>query len=416
MSKAKVRTNSYQDLSSYQRSMELARQGSRVIYLHEAQYPLLQVEVLLRERSREQMGHLELAVLQLLDIESLEAKVIAALLGFSEPRLYNLIKELQGRSLIAEREGKFHLTELGKLSVKQGFEILEVKRALLLCGITGRLMPAATYEQPLSSVEQLARRAYGRILINETQSVPTGYLDITKLENKRDYSLPDEALEVVDLLDYEPRFLRGVLALHKTKEDKLQGEFCFANTSLNWLQAEQLIGFVEPIEWAYKGKKDRSAILNEICAALQAAGCELAEQRGYDTEGNPLVQLAAMSDSAMTLQIAPGSLRALLFFVGTAKHPPVPVFNFPRNKNLLAGHPLRLVATSESLQQQVDILRTASNALDSFYGQSSSDRGTAKDFVLAKLEEENHSLEAFAELVKRLKLRRFYSLLEHKDS
>lgn len=408
---SKKRVSSYQDLSSYQWSSELAKTGSRITYLHEAQYPLLEVEVVLRERSREQMGHLELTILKLLKTGPLELSVLAALLGFSEPRLHNLIKELQGRSLIAINIETFDLTKLGLLSVEQGFEVLEVKRALLLCGITGRLMPAATYDQPLSTVEELAGRTYGRVLIDETQNVPTRHLDITKLVDKRAYNLPDEAAEIVDIVDYEPRFLSGTLALYETQDKKQRGEFCFADTSVDWLESHELVELIEPIEWGNRRKRTRDSILAEICQALQQAGCEVAASR-YDEDGNPVVELIAMSDAAYKTQLSAGVMRSLLFFVGTQNHPSIPIFHFPRKGNMLSGHPLRLVATSAALQKEIDILRTASNALDEYYGERSKRQGSVRDYALEVLKQADYKLQEFSELVKRLELRRFYSLVD----
>jgi len=408
---SKRRVSSYQDLSSYQWSLELAQTGSRIVYLHEAQYPLLEVEVVLRERSREQMGDLELTILKLLKTGPLELPVLAALLGFSEPRLHNLIKELQGRSLIAINIEAFYLTELGRLSVEQGFEVLEVKRALLLCGITGHLMPASTYEQPLSTVEELAKRTYGRVLIDETKNVPTQHLDITRLVDKRAYNLPDEATEIVDIVDYEPRFLRGILALYETPDKKQRGEFCFANTSIDWLENHDLIKFIEPIEWRHGGKKSRDDILAEICQALQQVGCEVAASR-YDEDDNPVVELIAMSDKAYKTQISTGVMRPLLFFVGTQNHPAIPIFNFPRSGSLLSGHPLRLIATNAALQKEIDILRTASNALDEFYDDPSNRQGSVRDYALEMLRQADYKIKELSELVTRLGLRRFYSLVD----
>lgn len=406
------KTSGFRDFTSYKWALEQAKTGNRVIYLQEAQYPLLEVQVILRERSREQMGHLELTILKLLQISPLQPGALAALLGFSEARLYNLVKELQGRSLIGYTLGELGLTRLGMMSVEHGHEVVEVKRALLLCGITGRLMPAATYEQQLDTVEKLG--AYNPVLIDGTQNVPcTNLDDIAQLQDKRAYNLPDEAMEVVEITDYEPKFLRGTLALYKSPDKKVQSEFCFADRTIDWLAEHQLISFVEPIEWRYKGRKDKTAILAEICDSLHQIGCTVVHSE-YDADGNPVVKLGAMTDSALKETIHPGARYQLAFFVGTSQHQAVPTIRFPQKGDLLSGHPLSLEAVDETLQKEINLLREASDAMDAYY-ETAFDRreGSVQEHVLTALTSAGYSWEELNTLVQRLGLlRRFSSLLK----
>lgn len=399
--------STYRDLSGYHWSLNQIKAGNRIIYLHEAQYPLLEVQVVLRERSREQMGLLELTILKLLKVSSLQPGVLAALLGFSESRLFNLVKELQGRSLLGYMGDELTLTRLGMMSIQHGYEVVEVKRALLLCGITGRLMPAAAYEQQLESIDRLG--VYSPVLIDEAQNVPLAHLAITDLQDKRAYNLPDEALEVVNVIAHEPKFLRGTLALYESPGQKVHGEFCFADSVIDWLEGHELLGFVEPIEWRYKDKKDKKIILEEICGSLAKIGCAVASS-DYDADGNPLVNLTAMSDAALQESIYG---RSLAFFIGTRQHQAVPIIRFPQKGDMLSGHPLRLYAISDRLQTEVNLLRETSDAMDTYYKTVFGQRqGSVQEYVLQALSKAGYTQEEWRSLVNRLDLSRFVSLFK----
>src|SRR3954468_14931649 len=118
----------------------LLARGDLVHYARKALFPVLEVEVVMREVAREQLGILEQALLALVGDGVPTTAVLAELLGISAPRLGSFVTELVHRGLIAaDSAGRLELSETGRLARQRGCEVTDVTRALLLSGLDGSL-------------------------------------------------------------------------------------------------------------------------------------------------------------------------------------------------------------------------------------------------------------------------------------
>lgn len=399
------------DLSCYEWADSIVDDGWNIIYLHAAQFPVLEIQVVLRERAREQMGDIEWAVLNLVKSTPIDINILAALMGFSKHRMIPIVIELQGRGLLEERDDRWRLTELGELSLKNGAEVVEVQRALLLCGITGRLMPCEAYDAPRSTVEELGRRMFGRVLIDDAQTIPTSYLDICDISNKRSVNIPDEALEITRILSHEPRFLSGTLAIYEARGRRRQGEVRFGGASVDWVPVERLIPLIEPIGWP---KYTPEQVLNELHQELLDSGCVIGS-REYDDDGNPTFYVSSMSVAAQQIRVGQ---KPLALFVGTDAYEPIPIFRFPEKQDKLAGHPLRLIASSDQLKGDIACLRTVSHGMDEYY-KAKSGIGMRdvplEAYIRAKIESNGLSFEHTSKVVDAIKYGRLQRVFERKQ-
>ena len=330
--------------------------GKEIIYLRDALYPAVEAQIILREKSREQLGDIERTILQLIQQGIVNPDSIAYLMGLERHKLLPLIRELEGRNLIEWQEKSgYILSELGQLSVSLGVQVIEVERAVLLCGITGKLLPKEAYNVSHSAPDELSGNVYHYELMEESHKVPLTELDISKIPDKRAVNLPDEALSVEKLINYKPQFLKGVFVLYRDSPATEHVEVYFGRKAIDWLNPLQIVKHLEPL--GYAAQKTPAAVLAEIATHLQTLGAEIQGKGNLDTYGNPVFNLGQVNLSFKQERLRSGHL--LLLHLGTPQYQALPIGRFPlKGTDLLYGRTLTLNAVNRTLRQEVEILRT----------------------------------------------------------
>lgn len=375
-------TRKYKYFDSHKITETLVSEGAHIIYCREALYPVIEVQVRIREKSREQLGDIEKTILAILQTCPVSAESISRLMGITGGKLFPTLFELEGRGLIeTESTGLFKLSELGKTSAQLGVEVLDVERSLLLCGITGRLLPRDLYSVQRVSPAELKGRARYRDLIPEANKIKLAGLDLANIPDRRAVNLTDETMEILGILDYKPLFLWGILAFYRDLRQQERGEVIFPGTTIDWLPQEKLSEFLlEPLGFSNRQTPDQA--LKEIQAILTRAGAELAGDVTLDQYQNPVVPLKGLSSRHLGLDF---NGRPFLLYVGSDRHQPIPLGQFPfggqngfqqeeKRTDLLCGRAITFKAASPELKIQVDALRVMHQTLADYHRTQPSER------------------------------------------
>lgn len=343
---------------------EWSAQGRNVLFYQEALFPVLCVDVVLLERSREQMSSLELMLLGLLadGVSSLDS--IALFTGLSEHRADSMLNELLHRGLIeAAGQARYRAAELGRMTLSSGCLTMRTRRRMLLCALTGRPLPAAAYQLPrLGHAELINRRSLPALLLKNADRVPLNALDDGLLARRAEVNLPDEviAIEGVRRESAEEICIEVVAAVVSTggREHKCEMHLPGYNSPIDWLTQEQSIGLLEPLGFACK--REPLQVAAEIEQFFTSAGIQVVRCR-LDAWGSPTITLRAAPDEVLAARLLD---ERLCMQVKTSIAPGVPASRLtikagpsgPRTE-LLSGRVLTITAEpGSSIEKRAELM------------------------------------------------------------
>jgi len=331
----------------------ISAQGGSVIYQQQALYPVLEIVVRIREKSREQLGDFESHILRFAGHGVSDQAEFAFVTGFPEEKLVPILHELSGRGLLSQdsmHATKFMLSELGKLTIAHGAEVLETDRVILLCGLSGRLVPRELYLMPTIDPSQLRGSRFVPDLIRESSEITLSLLNLGCIPNKRAVNLPEEAIEICGVLaqSEKPKFLECEILLFKLGvETKVELHFSYGK--VDWLSASEVLGLLEPLGYPTSSPVQ---IVRALAEELKRIGLVLDGQGELDSNSNPVFTLSGCDDRFFEQKVA-GRLYPLHVAAGSLLARPVP--GFPR---ILRGRTLSLLAkTGSTLERDIIILR-----------------------------------------------------------
>jgi hypothetical protein len=278
----------------------LKAQGRQVVYMNTALYPVLLMQVRLREKCRDgSIGDLEVAVLRLSAVGVATAEQFAFSLGVSSQRIQPVLSEMAARGLLAEQrdsQGGFRISKLGELSLQHGCEVVETDRAVLLCGITGRLLPKGFYSLTAVSIQDIRGARYVPDMIQEASSIPLAGLNLTSIPNRRAVNLPDETLDIRGVLpgSVEPRFIPCHLVVHQAG-GSVATELHVSGGVVDWLDVQSTLGMLEPLGYPDQSVDGALGLIKENLVSL---GAEVA-QLNVDRFGNPIVEIGGLAEGVI---------------------------------------------------------------------------------------------------------------------
>lgn len=355
---------------------ELAKDGRKVLYMNNALFPVLKVKVILREQNRDQMGDIEKAVLSLCLIGLKNIEELSFAMGMAAQRLAPLLMDISARGLINEVVEKdstqvyYKMTELGRISLQCGKEVLDIEKVLLLCGVTGRLLPRNAYSLTLLDVNTIKSKVD---LILESFELPLDALNMSKIKNKREVNLPDEALSVQGVIkdSSEPMFLEGLIIMHQKNNESVKVEIFFPGMSIDWLDEQKIIGMLEPLGYP---ELSPDLTLEKICCRLQELGAIVQGSGEINSFGNPCVEIIDADDRLLQTKYGAKSLG---FYIGNNTYPPLPIGKLYYTKSinekevnvdLLKGRALTLKAKEGgALSKKISLLRLHHSLINQFY-------------------------------------------------
>lgn len=213
-----------------------------IVYKKSSFYPCIQIEVITVEKSREDMGILEMTILKLIKLGISDIVQIAKLTGFNKPdKLNALIDEMIGYGMIELKNSKLYISEIGKESIACGHQMIATHASLLLCGITGKLLPKAMYGAKRVEVDELSSCIGFKYLIDEKPTISLESLDLRGID-KRKYNIKDEVDYIAKYLDYTQVFLEADITIYQTTSKTYLPEISINKDKVDWaIDSKQLL-------------------------------------------------------------------------------------------------------------------------------------------------------------------------------
>ncbi|MEZ8302916.1 hypothetical protein AB6C61_03615 [Vibrio splendidus] len=215
MAKKKTNSNPYFNvLKSYAEVLN-SQIGSdeTLFYVRDSLLPILNVKILVKERSREELSDIDLMIFKLIEQGISSVQSIVTLTGLAEKLVTKHLSEMAGRSFVTFIDGRFKLTALGEETLEHGVPIRTVQRAYRYCAVSEQLLPKDAYKLPYTEVDKLRSSDFTRTIssnhiLEESQLVNLKGLDLSKVSSKRALGITDEALSFDEIIGYSSGYLQ----------------------------------------------------------------------------------------------------------------------------------------------------------------------------------------------------------------
>lgn len=229
-------------ISYFDSVFEKNKNNEVIFYKKSSFYPCVQIEVITVEKSRDDMGALEMTILKLIKLGITDIDQIAILTGFNKAdKLNALIEEMIGYGMIQNKSNKLYISEIGKESISCGHQMIATKASLLLCGITGKLLPRVMYGAKRVEADELSSCIGFKYLIDEKPTISLESLNLNGID-KRKYNIKDEVNYISEYLDYTQVFLEADITISKISENNYIPEISINKEIVDWaIDPKQLL-------------------------------------------------------------------------------------------------------------------------------------------------------------------------------
>lgn len=347
--------------------------GARPLLVTRVWYPVIEAQVIVRERSRGDMSEIELAFLAVIAAGINQAEDLHALLAVRERFAGQLLDRLEALGLIERSGTGLQMTELGHLSLREGMLVKDVERALLVCGLTGNLLPREVHDLPRVPPKEAAHKLFGRRFLEPRDGIPNFILSL-RMDTMRETGgrealaskgIPDEAVAITSIGGSIGGFVEGGVMLAADPAGGWRGELRLGSGTVIPLD-DKLDLFVPEAEMALAQVHDSMDMLVQALAA-----------QGIEVCGTPMLSgrlgiearvKALKPEKPLTIQG-----RSWLSRLGTPDQPALPIWEFwvtgpdDRRRELLEGACLYLSTDEPTLCRNARALRIAGEAADSWY-------------------------------------------------
>lgn len=346
-----------------------------IVYKKSSFYPCVQIEVITVEKSREDMGILEMTILKLIKLGISDIVHIANLTGFNKPdKLHALIDEMIGYGMVELKNSKFYISEIGKEIIACGHQMIATRTSLLLCGITGKLLPKAMYGAKRFEVDELSSCIWFKYLIDEKPTVSLESLNLRGID-KRKYNIKDEVDYISEYLDYTQVFLEADITIYQTTSKSYLPEISINKDKVDWaIDSKQLLSEISMdtkklSDLAFNFKTYFSEFgFNEILVKEKEFNCVeiecssiLAKNLKIDFNGHPLLAyIGSFSNPSNKFEYTPIPINRL----------PIPQKKETRDKKLaflIQGQMIYLTTTSKEILTKALIYRKLYEIRYDFY-------------------------------------------------
>lgn len=277
-------------------AQKLGAAGQEILFLKEALYPVLKVDVIFVEQSKEQIGDLEQSLLRMINAGASRDESLAFMTGIPTHRLRLILDDLVNRG-VAERgeEDALRLSMLGGRSLGNGKLLTRSSKALLLCGLTGKPLRTNFYDLPRLELSELENKKYlSGNFIPEAPLIELKHVRILADNPLRDINLPDEVVEIegIDAASAIPMFFECAISVSRTAVGKeiCQLHFPCPKGVIDWLTLKQAFGLLPPLGHRNVNSKTKEQALQEIRQAIESLGGKVSKAALNDF-GNPVITL-----------------------------------------------------------------------------------------------------------------------------
>lgn len=395
-----------------QNALELMSRGFRPVLMSHAWYPVIEVEVSLRERSREEMTEVELALLGVLEGGVTVLGDLLAVLAIKERFAKQILSALRDQGLVELVGNQIRTSDLGRISLREGALIRDVQRAIVVCGLNGDPLSRSVHDLPRLKPHQMASSARpSERIIEPIDGVPHRLLSIN-IEDLRtrggrqalaELGIPDEAIEIRQILGARGMYIRAGVVVARAENGQAWDASIWLSPKLRLAgngRIEQLIKDAETAvaeasvcgQAIAKAMGDKGVVLRDVPKYLPGYGMSgVVERMAYE---RPPLQIA---------------WRSVLHRVGTPAQPPRPIWEMavtenrdghPRRQDYLDGACMYLTTDNPQVSAHAEALRCAWDACDAHFRKPFKGRPAITDDIRKALAASGHDIEGTLELAR----------------
>jgi predicted transcriptional regulator len=322
-----------------------------IFYAKDCLLPILNLKVLVVERSREELNDVDLVLLKLIEQGICSINSLVLLTGLASKLTSKHLNDLLGRSLVSFEENKFSLTEIGKESLIHGVPIRNVQRAFRYCAVSEKLLPRAAYELVYTELSQIRgsdgiRSVKRSQILEEKPVVKLSGMNLDSVKSKRELNITDEALRFEKVLDYTSGYLQTRLFI--LGEDKPQRALISFGRDFETYDLESILSMIQPINNRMLEQFEKRE-LSDLSFKMPLA---------KDQFGLPVVYVQDCDKKWLSTKLESGKQAILL--CGTDKYPAKPVARG------LHGHTVRYFLEKSDILDDVNLLRRFEKGCEDF--------------------------------------------------
>lgn len=371
-------------------------EGETIFYVKDCLLPILNLKVLVRERSREELNDVDLVLLKLIEQNICSIKSLVVLTGLAEKLTAKHLNDLLGRSLVSFENDKFSLTEIGRESIIHGVPIRNVQRAFRYCAVSERLLPRTAYELAYTELSQirdseLERSIKRSQILEEKPVVKLSGMNIDTLESKHKLNITDEALKFEEVLDYTSGYLQTRLFI--LGSDKPQRALISFGRDFEEYSLHNILSMIQPLnEGTLKQFKEK-----------ELSGLNYDKPLRKDKFGLPVVYILDCDKEWLSKILESGKQAILL--CGTDQYPARPV------SRGLYGHTVTYQLKNTVIFQDINILRRFEKNCEEFLKLPRDEKPFSKVSEYVRHKYSNAEILKLFKLVETYGIKRFQSWL-----
>ena len=329
---------------------------NHMFYRRECLLPCLELQIVVKERSREELGDAVIVLMTLLKngVRSIES--LGKLTGLHRRTLEEMFVDMEGSSIVRRDAKGIRLTDIGEESLELGVPIRLIDRALRYCALTESLLPRDAYSLEFEpfSVMQSSFLMFKDILQESSALVDLRGLTLalSDAESKYEVNLPDEVVGVESIKGYQPAYMRAVLCTTGSSQpDKAWMIFGEALREYPLEAVKPLMDTFDPDSRQGSSSKSFGEIIED---SLRLSGVSLKSRLRIDEFGSPEVTIYDAPDEWLSSSL--GMEDPWVLLCGTANKPARPVTRFPE-RDVLEGHTMSFYIDNRQLEADVELLR-----------------------------------------------------------
>ncbi|MDF0534929.1 hypothetical protein PY479_11665 [Shewanella sp. A32] len=350
-----------------------------IFYARECLLPMLDVKMLVKERSREELSDVDLILFKLIKQGINSVASVALLTGLAEKQVQKKFHEMIGRSFISVENELVALTELGEETLREGVPIKQVQRSYRYCAVSERLLPRSAYDLPFIPLDDLrnddVKPIHFQHVLTEKKLVNLAGLDFSTIEDKRAYNITDEAISFEEVKGYISGYLQAKLFIIGDHQPT-SALVSFGSQYLEY-DLPQILEMMVPL--------NSNLMQTKLKEAHQQFLLEF-DNIEWDALGLPVLYVDKAPLEWLSKSLESGIPAILL--CGTDQYHPKPV-SLPK----LQGYTCRYYLTSSSQQQDADQLQAFAQDCDGYFKVPFPQRPfkSVQEFIGAKYREDELS-------------------------
>lgn len=388
-----VKKRSFALLESYRNILNNhLKKDENIFYVRECLLPMLDLKMLVKERSREELSDVDLILFKLINQGINSVASIALLTGLAEKQVQKQFLEMLGRSLIKMDNELVTLTELGEETLREGVPIKHVQRSYRYCAVSERLLPRGAYELSFIPLDDLRNNEMKPIhfqhVLTEKKLVNLAGMDFSTIEDKRAYNITDEAISFEDVNGYVSGYLQAKLFIIGDHQPT-RAIVSFGRQCLEY-DVQQILSMMVPL--------NSTSMQNKLTETLQQFVLQVTKI-SWDDLGLPIVHIEEAPVAWLSKSLESGVPAVLL--CGTDKSHAKPV-GLPK----LQGYTCRFYLDSREQQQEAYQLQDFSMCCDDYFNVPFSERSykSVQEFIVRQYEADE--LMALSALVNKYQIKR----------